>query len=105
MYVWEWTDLRKKRVHEKLSGRIARFFEVPTEAVSNTPVFHMCGAEEIEIVGCTGILEYTADEVVLACRGGKFKVCGSGLMLSDFRDGVLSVRGKIRSTSFGENEV
>ena len=79
---------RKKHLYEGLS----QLLEMPQESLSSVPIFHMCGDNEMEITGCDGILE------------DKFTVTGNCLMLSDFRDKVLYVKGNIKSASFGCGE-
>ncbi len=79
----------------------ADFFEVPTEAVGSFPIFKIRGKREIEVEGCDGILEYRDDIIVLSAGGDRFTVRGDSLELSDFRSGVLLVRGNIKSASFG----
>ncbi len=79
----------------------ADFFEVPTSAVGRFPVFEIRGKREIEVEGCDGILEYRDARVVLSAGGDRFMVRGDSLELSDFRSGVLLVRGNIKSAAFG----
>lgn len=83
-------------MHEKLS----RLFEVPQESISSVPIFEIKGKNEVSVSGCTGILEYNEDRIVLALSDGALEVLGRSLLLCDFRDNELSVRGDIKSASF-----
>ncbi len=100
-------DQPKKPGRGKAIGRrnltevTADFFEVPTGAVGGFPIFEIRGKREIEVEGCDGILEYRDDIVVLSAGGERFTVRGDSLELSDFRSGVLLVRGNIKSAAFG----
>ncbi len=91
---------RRKHLYEGLS----QLLEMPQESLSSVPIFHMCGDNEMEITGCDGILEYTDEKIVLSAGKDKFTVTGNCLMLSDFRDKVLYVKGNIKSASFGCGE-
>ena len=84
---------------------ISDFCEVPSDMVSNVPVFEIRGHHEIEITGCSGILEYNDKRIILTVGRDKFTVTGDSLVLSDFRDNVLFVRGNIKSASFGVCDV
>ena len=75
--------------------RIAAFCEVPPEVVSSIPVLVWRGHHEIEITGCTGVLEYDEQTVVLALGAERLAVRGRALVLTDFRENVLYVRGTI----------
>ena len=94
---------RKNERQKKLYEILAAFCEVPQDVVADVPVFVIRGTHEIEISGCTGILTYDSGQIVLSVGKGKerFRILGDALMLSDFRDRVLYVRGNIRSASFG----
>ena len=90
---------------KKLYEIIAEFCEVPQEVVTSLPVFTIRGKHEIEITGCTGILTYDSQHIVLSFGEGKRKECfcvtGDSLILTDFREKILYVRGNIHSASFG----
>lgn len=91
----------KEAPRKKLYEKISALCELPQDIVSDIPVFIMRGRHEIEIDGCSGILEYDGTRVVVAIGRDKFTVTGSGLTLSDFRYRVLYIRGNIESANFG----
>ncbi len=92
---------RKNKRQKKLYERIAEFCEIPQDIITDIPVFTIRGKHEVEITGCTGILTYDSGKIVLAIGKDHFTVTGDSLMLSDFREKILYVRGNIKSASFG----
>jgi len=98
--VFDLTGNKRKKL--KLYERIADYCEVSQDYVAPVPVFTFLGNRKIEIDGCRGILEYSADRITLIAGNEKFTVFGEGLTLSDFRFKVLCVRGNIRGVVFGE---
>jgi len=90
-------NYRKKKLYE----RFAQLCEVDSDIVASLPVFIIRGEHEVEVDGCQGILEYEPERIVLAIKNGKFTVVGRCLTLSDFRSGVLYIRGDIRAAAFG----
>ena len=90
---------RKRR--QKLYEKIAMFCEVTQESIAKIPVFVLRGKHELEVEGCDGILEYTSSRIVLSVGKEKFTVVGDMLVLSDFNDNLLYIRGNIVSASFG----
>ena len=68
------------------------------------PVFTIRGRREIGVEGCTGILAYTEEQVILAAGTVRFTVTGRRLSLENFAERSLTVRGEIVSASFGAGE-
>jgi len=95
---------RKNERPKKLYEILAAFCEIPQDVITDLPVFTIRGTHEIEITGCTGILTYDSGRIVLSVGNERFCILGDALMLSDFRDRVLYVRGNIRSAAFGTGE-
>lgn len=91
----------KNKRRRKLYERIAAICEVEQDYVSSVPVLTFHGRHEIEVDGCSGILEYGPERIVLALRGDRFTVVGDCLTLADFRSGVLYVRGNVKGAAFG----
>ncbi|MBE6625553.1 MAG: hypothetical protein E7628_00010 [Ruminococcaceae bacterium] len=88
--------------HKKLYERISHLCEVDADIVAALPVFIIRGEHEIEVEGCRGILEYEPEKVVLSVKNGRFTALGQCLTLSDFRSGVLYIRGNIKAAYFGD---
>ena len=93
---------KKSARRKKLYERIAHLCEVDADIVAALPVFVIRGEHEIEVEGCRGILEYEPEKIVLSTKNGRFTALGKCLMLSDFRSGVLYIRGNIKATFFGD---
>lgn len=79
----------------RLAEAVSRFTELPVEALCNLPLFYIKGREEVEITGCRGILSYDEGKVIVKTCGIPCTVMGAGLILSDFHNDVLVVRGRI----------
>lgn len=97
------TKKRKRKLYEK----IAALCEIPQESVADIPVFVIRGRHEVEVEGCTGILEYDSGKIVFAVgKSGRerFTVTGDMLTLNDFSDRLLYVRGNIASASFDDTD-
>ena len=84
--------------------KLSDLMSLPLEVMTGIPVFTLRGREEVEADGCTGILEYTPTRVVLAVKRDKVTIAGEELTLTDFRNTVLTVRGRILSVTYGEAE-
>ena len=82
-----------------IGERIASFWEVDRDVITRIPVITIRGKTETEIYGCRGILEYGRDRIVLAVGEDVFTVCGEDLLLEDFRERSLYVRGTITSVT------
>ena len=95
---------KKNERQKKLYEIIAEFCEIPQEIVKDIPIFTIRGRHEIEITGCTGILTYDSRRIVLSAGKECFCITGDSLMLSDFRERILYVRGNIQSASFGTGD-
>ena len=103
LYAAEEIGLPKKNARrKKLYERIANLCEVEADIVATLPVFVIRGEHEIEVEGCSGILEYDPQKIVLSTKNGRFTALGKYLTLSDFRSGVLYIRGDIKATFFGD---
>ncbi len=87
--------VRRRPIRE----RIASFLEVDSDVITSVPVITIRGKTETEIYGCRGILEYERNRIVLVVGEDYFTVCGENLLLEDFRENSLYVRGKIASVS------
>lgn len=93
---------KNKKRKRKLYEVIAEFCEIPQDAVRNLPVVTICGHHEIEVYGCSGIAVYEECRIILKLRSDYLTVTGDHLVLSDFRENILFVRGNITGASFGE---
>lgn len=90
---------RKKKRH-RFAAAMSRFTELPVEALCAMPVVTIKGRDEVEITGCRGILRYEDERVTVKTADGDCTVTGQRLILSDFRNEVLYVRGEIDGIHF-----
>ena len=95
---------KKNERPKKLYEILAAFCEMPQDIFAGLPVYTIRGRHEIEISGCTGILTYDSRCIVLSVGRESLYISGDALMLSDFCDNILYVRGNIRSVSFEKGE-
>ncbi|MBQ8186350.1 MAG: YabP/YqfC family sporulation protein [Clostridia bacterium] len=90
-------------MHDGITKKLSELMALPVDVLSSMPVTVIRGREELEVEGCTGILEYEPCRVVLSMKEERLTVRGRCLMLSDFTGRTLTVRGCIASVVFGED--
>ena len=95
---------RKNSISRKFGEIIAEICEVPAETVCHIPVFVLRGRHELEMTGCTGVLEYSHEKIVLAAGEDKLTVRGRLLEIRDLYERVLYIGGEIASLEFGCEE-
>ena len=94
----------KRTTRRSWAEIMSELWEVPGEVSAPVPVFLMRGRYELEITGARGIRDYGQEKIVLRVGKGLCVVTGRELELTDFREAVLYVRGKIDCISFEEAE-
>lgn len=87
--------MNRKKGRRPVATALSRITDFPLDSLCDVPVFTLRGREEAEIAGCRGVLEYDETRVVVKTCGETFTVSGNGLILSDFHNDVLRVRGCI----------
>ena len=95
---------RKNSIRRKIGEAAAEIFEVPAETVCRIPVFVLRGRHELEIIGCTGILEYTQEKIILSAGEEKLSVIGKQLEIGDLYETVLYIRGCVDALRYGDEE-
>ena len=88
---------------DNIAKKLSDLMALPVDVMTTIPVYTLRGREELEADGCTGILEYGEERVVLEVRGERVTVTGKNLMLLEFRGTSLTVRGRIAAVQFGED--
>ena len=91
----------KKRWHARFAEHLARSAEFPVECCGVTPVIEIRGGDEVTVTGCRRIVGYTGDTVSIDGGSAMIEICGSGLVMSDFTSGCVSVRGKVTDVHVG----
>lgn len=78
---------------------------LPNDSYINDSVFsksyiEVLGNKKIEVSGCEGVYEYTADYIKLRLKQGALVVTGKGFDVISFDNKVISVKGEINSIEF-----
>jgi len=94
----------RKNNRYRLAAFFSRTMELPLEGFCEIPVFCIRGRNEVELSGCTGVLEYEETRVVIKTTDGVCTMHGKGLILSDFHNDLLRVRGRIDSVDLVSEE-
>lgn len=87
----------EKTGREKLSERISRRFDVPIDGISNVGVIEIKGDGEMLITGCSSILEYNTDTIVIKTGNKIVKISGNRLNMMTFSNNSTKVGGKIHA--------
>ena len=89
----------KIKSHDKLrlSEKISRTFDLPLEGVENVGIVEIKGAGEVVISGCSSILQYDPEIIIL--RSGKkiIKIVGHRMTMMTFTNNCASVEGRIEA--------
>lgn len=80
--------------------KISRALALPEGTFKNFPTIEIRGNREIMIDGCTGLLSYGAENILLETRYCRIKIIGRALTLNNFTRNVLAVRGFIQNVEF-----
>jgi len=84
----------------KKTDFLSEFFSFPADTFVNYPSVHIKGNREIIIDGCTGLLNYSVDNVVVETRFCKMIICGRSLNLHNLSEKIISIRGFIQKFEF-----
>jgi len=74
---------------------MSRAFDIPVDGISSAGVVELRGGGELLITGCSCILEYDSDIIVVTAGGKKIKVTGEDLTMMTFADRSVCVKGTI----------
>jgi sporulation protein YqfC len=83
-----------------LRDRVASLFELPGDVMANRSRLTLVGAGDLLVENHRGVLEYTADRIVLAVPEGKVAVGGQGLTIASISADQVTVQGSIRTIQF-----
>ena len=84
--------------------KFAKALDFPTDTFGNIPTVEIKGNCEAIVYGCTKVLDYSADNIVLASDKKIINIDGGNLVMSDFTAGVISVCGSISCVRFTDND-
>ena len=93
---------KKKRKIRTVDDAAAKL-DLPPDSYSSCPLIEICGSE-VFISGCGSLLEYGDDVISLESGYGIVRVKGSGLTVSGFSDGHMTLRGTVHSVTIGESD-
>ena len=87
-------------VFRKTKRMVADAAEFPADVVRGIPDVEIRGNGDCFVSGCLTILEYSEEMVKFDSGSVNVTVRGSGLLLSEFKNGSMRVKGEIASVSF-----
>ena len=90
------TSEDKKYRPDKLAEALA----FPQGTFKNFPTIQIRGNREITIDGCTGLLSYEQDNILLQTKYCRINIIGRRLALSNLTKNTLSIKGFIKNVEF-----
>jgi len=87
--------------HKKYKpDKAAEIFGLPQGTFKNFPSIQIRGNREIIIDGCTGLLSYAEDNILIETKYCRIKISGRNLSLKNLSKNILAVRGFIQNVEF-----
>ena len=80
--------------------KFSEILSLPQGTFRNFPIIEIRGNREITVDGCTGLLSYGEDNILLETRYCRIKITGRSLTLNNLTRNVLAVRGHIQNVEF-----
>ena len=80
--------------------KAAEILGLPQGTFKNFPTIQIRGNREIVIDGCTGLLSYAEDNILIETRYCRIKIAGRNLKLKNLSKSILAVRGFIQNVEF-----
>ncbi len=77
--------------------------KLPADVQYNDVLIRASGNRELLIENYKGILLYTAEEIVITCKGLSLRICGCDLKIAYFSGYDMKVTGNVRSISYRSN--
>ncbi|MBQ2256795.1 MAG: YabP/YqfC family sporulation protein [Clostridia bacterium] len=96
----------QRRKKDKRMGAVEwleRRFDITPDVFQGVRI-EICGQHRLLVQGCTKILKYSEQEMLLDLGKLRLRVCGERLWCTSFISGALGVGGCIDSVSFIEGE-
>ncbi|MCL1859648.1 MAG: YabP/YqfC family sporulation protein [Oscillospiraceae bacterium] len=82
------------------TDRLAEALSFPQGTFKNFPTIQIRGNREITIDGCTGLLSYEEENILLETKYCRININGRTLTLSNLTKSVLAIRGFIKNVEF-----
>jgi len=80
--------------------RAAEMLGLPQGTFRNFPCIQIRGNREIIIDGCTGLLSYDDDNILIETKYCRIRIAGRNLSLKNLSKNILGVRGFIQNVDF-----
>ncbi|MCL2772380.1 MAG: YabP/YqfC family sporulation protein [Oscillospiraceae bacterium] len=90
------TDISKKYK----SDRLAEILSLPQGTFKNFPSIQIRGNREIIIDGCTGLLSYEQEKILLETKYCRICISGRALTLNNLTKNIIAIRGFIKNVEF-----
>jgi len=90
--------LKKNKKYEP--DKAAEILGLPQGTFKNFPCIQIRGNREIIIDGCTGLLSYAEDNILIETKYCRIKITGRTLKLKNLSRNILAVRGFIQNVEF-----
>jgi sporulation protein YqfC len=80
--------------------KISQVLALPEGTFRNFPLIEIRGNREITVEGCTGLLSYAKENILLETRYCRIKITGRTLSLNNLTRNILAIRGFIQNVEF-----
>jgi len=80
--------------------KAAEILGLPQGTFKNFPSIQIRGNREIIIDGCTGLLSYAEDNILIETKYCRIRIAGRNLTLKNLSKNILAVRGFIQNVEF-----
>ena len=90
----------KKDNKDNNSDRLAEILSFPQGTFKNFPSIQIRGNREIIIDGCTGLISYENEKILLETKYCRINITGRTLTLNNLTKNVLAIKGFIKNVEF-----
>ncbi len=80
-----------------LSAKVSDMLDIPLEGISSGCCITLNGNREAVVSGCSGVMEYSADQIILRCKDGAVVIDGRTLTIGTLIRDQITVHGRIHS--------
>ena len=80
--------------------KLAEILSLPQGTFKNFPTIQIRGNREIIIDGCTGLLSYSQENILLETKYCRICISGRSLNLNNLTKNILAIRGFIKNVEF-----
>jgi len=82
------------------ADKLAEILSLPQGTFKNFPSIQIRGNREIIIDGCTGLLSYEQEKILLETKYCRICILGRSLTLNNLTKNILAIRGFIKNVEF-----